>query len=311
MAGLRNVLPFPSSGFWAQPTEVKFTESRGKPATCFPTSPPRRRPQISRWRRSLRAPPCSPRQSNGPQEPFWKLHPAQAAGAALLPPRPVRREPPPLPPSPGGGAAGGRAGAGDGAQADRATPPPVPGPRRRRRRSAVLPSRPPASGSAGPDGAAAWPPAPGPERGECAGRLGWGLDSRRAAQGTTDLQQGRARPLLGQKIQNPVLDKGLWGEWRGGRAGREVPVIPGSKLIVLWGPASQRVCRKGGVWGAAGQRGLPCPAQGPWRQISKSNTVQVPWGLALPLGTSRQVQGRALGEESQDPVPGWALSWLS
>lgn len=72
-------------------------------------------------------------------------------------------------------------------------------------------------------------------------------------------------------MQNPVSDKGLGAEEGGRRrrrerrkARREVLIIPGSKLIVLsgsgvQGPTAQRACREGGVWGAAGQRGLPCP----------------------------------------------------
>ena len=53
-AGLRNALPFPSSGFGAQPTEVKFTKShdtrnlssgRSKRATCSPLPLPARDPK--------------------------------------------------------------------------------------------------------------------------------------------------------------------------------------------------------------------------------------------------------------------------
>ena len=52
-AGLRNALPFPSSGFGAQPTKVKFTKShdtrslssgRSKRATCSPLPVPARDP---------------------------------------------------------------------------------------------------------------------------------------------------------------------------------------------------------------------------------------------------------------------------
>lgn len=39
---------------------------------------------MSRWRRSPGAPPRSPRESHGPEEPSWKPHPAPAA-ASLRP----------------------------------------------------------------------------------------------------------------------------------------------------------------------------------------------------------------------------------
>lgn len=61
------------------------------------------------------------------------------------------------------------------------------------------------------------------------------------------------------------------------KARREVLIIPGSKLIVLWGsrvlPPRGRAARV--AFGVLRAR-VGCPAQGPWRLISKSNTVHLP-----------------------------------
>lgn len=83
--------PLPKLGLWgpAHRGQVHQVTRHTQPELwqkqtghLVPTAPPRKRPQISRWRRSLRAPPRSPREGNGPEEPSWKPHPALAAPAA-------------------------------------------------------------------------------------------------------------------------------------------------------------------------------------------------------------------------------------
>ena len=156
-------------------------------------------------------------------------------------PCPGRREPPPPPPPPGGGETRGRAGAV--ARAQRGPHHAPAGPGSRRRRAAVLSSRPPASGPAGRDGPAAWPPAPGPERGECAGMARVGL-GQRLPPGRVD-HRPSARPVphphfppptwKGKcKIQSPTK---AWGRgWGGAAGGVERGERPGGRSLSFRGP---------------------------------------------------------------------------
>lgn len=174
LAGLRNVLPFPSSGFWAGHTEVKFRSlgigslraGRGKPATS------------GTRRRNPPGPSVFPAEGNGPHEPFCKQHPPKASGAAALCPPGVRQQPPPLHRL---RVAARRAGATPRHAPAQSPSPPLLSPPRGSQ------SSPPAGQGRAPAG---WTePRPGflylgPENGECTGAAGAGAGQRgRAVQG--------------------------------------------------------------------------------------------------------------------------------
>lgn len=271
------------------------------PASHFPSQPDTPNKQVEK---KPPGPSVSPRESHGLNEPFWKPHPAQAPGAASL------QSAGSLRPLPRLQVAARRAG--EAATGTRGTRPPHHAPARSPPPPRDYPPHPAlGSGSAG-DRAAARPPAPGPESGECAlvarvgpgQRGGWRRDhsGRHPAQGTTDLQQGRPRLLPGRNIQNPVSDKGHRGERRDRRAWREVPDIPRCKLTVLLGP---RVLPPRGratrVALAAPRTRGGCPALGSASRSPKSNTLQVLWRQALPLGKLQLSPGESTGEGVQGP----------
>lgn len=152
---------------------------RGKPATCFllPTSPLSQTPQISRWRRSLQAPPCphgramalmSPSGSRTLPRPLGLLRSSPPGASAPSPASRWRRGEP------------ARRRPGPGAPAPRTTPPPGP----RRRPATILPT--PRWGRAQPGTA----PRPGrrhrdPRAVSAPWWLGWGRDSGAGGAGTT------------------------------------------------------------------------------------------------------------------------------
>ena len=85
--------PLPKLGLWGpahrgqvhqvtRHTQPEFWQKQT--GHLLPTAPTRKRPQMSRWRRSPRAPTRSARERNGPEEPSGKPHPALAA-ASLRP----------------------------------------------------------------------------------------------------------------------------------------------------------------------------------------------------------------------------------
>lgn len=145
------------------------------------------------------------------------------------------------------------------------------------------------------------------------GRIGLGPERRDRQRGhDSGCQPGQgasppsARPapphLLEWKNSNPFSEiKAFGGSGRGGLGSR----VQIDSALGVQGPTN--------TWVAFGaQQARPgCPAQGPWGggRSQKSNTVQGPRGHALTCITAVKAQGRALGEEPEDPAPGGRLSW--